>query len=333
MEYTKPHLTYEEQLGQLESRGLTCADREEATGILRTVGYYRFSAYAYPFRELLPAEAPRESEVQYRSDVFQPGASFVAALNLYRFDHKLRMLTFEGLRSLELTLRVRIAYVLGKRDIFGHVRPNCLNLHGSNAMRHEHWVARYTEHVQKASSKDFVKHFLGKYDGDLPIWVAMEVVDFGSLSTLFRLLDKRDKNEIAEQFGLRNGGDRLEKWLQHLNNVRNTCAHHGRLWNAQMLYPLGGLPMGMVGDDLGHVATAPADPKVYRSLAVLAYLLRSSDPITGWPSSIRTLVRKFPGDGRFTPENDMGFPVGWDKMDLWLPLVDRAKESQTAVRA
>jgi abortive infection bacteriophage resistance protein len=223
LEYTKPHLTYEEQLGQLESRGLACADREEATGVLRTVGYYRFSAYAYPFRELLPPEAPRESEVQYRSDVFQPGSSFSAALDLYRFDHKLRMLTFEGLRSLELTLRVRIAYVLGKRDIFGHVRPECLNLHGPNARRHEQWVKRYREHVDKASSKDFVKHFLGKYEGDLPIWVAMEVVDFGSLSTLFRLLDKRDKNEIAGQFGLRNGGDRLEKWLQHLNNVRNGC--------------------------------------------------------------------------------------------------------------
>ena len=54
MEYSKPHLTYAQQLAQLRGRGLECGQTDVAENVLRTVGYYRFSAYAYPFRELLP---------------------------------------------------------------------------------------------------------------------------------------------------------------------------------------------------------------------------------------------------------------------------------------
>ena len=48
--YDKDHLTFEEQIKLLESRGLVVADRAAAATALSMIGYYRFSAYTHLFR-------------------------------------------------------------------------------------------------------------------------------------------------------------------------------------------------------------------------------------------------------------------------------------------
>jgi abortive infection bacteriophage resistance protein len=44
-EYSKPHLTHQQQLALMVDRGLACPDEAGATDLLKTVGYYRLSAY------------------------------------------------------------------------------------------------------------------------------------------------------------------------------------------------------------------------------------------------------------------------------------------------
>ncbi len=51
----KPHLTLSQQVENLASRGLEISDPDRAARFLETVGYYRTSAYAYSFREILGA--------------------------------------------------------------------------------------------------------------------------------------------------------------------------------------------------------------------------------------------------------------------------------------
>jgi len=71
---------------------------------LRRIGYYRLSAFTYPFR------APRAvaaSKISKRSDKFVVNATFEDALHLYSFDDKLRMVLLEGLHAIEVALAVR----------------------------------------------------------------------------------------------------------------------------------------------------------------------------------------------------------------------------------
>ncbi len=49
--YARPHLSFAGQLEQLKQRGLIVADEASALAWLRRLGYYRLSAYWYPFRE------------------------------------------------------------------------------------------------------------------------------------------------------------------------------------------------------------------------------------------------------------------------------------------
>ena len=58
MQYDKPHLEISQQVEKLASNGLRISDRDRAARFLETVGYYRVSAYAYPFRELLADKLP-----------------------------------------------------------------------------------------------------------------------------------------------------------------------------------------------------------------------------------------------------------------------------------
>ena len=51
MSYQKPWLTYEEQLEKLKQRGMIITDEAAAVNYLERIGYYRLSAYWFPFRE------------------------------------------------------------------------------------------------------------------------------------------------------------------------------------------------------------------------------------------------------------------------------------------
>ena len=55
MNYTKPALTFVQQVAQLESRGLKINDHARAIRHLSNISYYRLSAYMLPFREVAPA--------------------------------------------------------------------------------------------------------------------------------------------------------------------------------------------------------------------------------------------------------------------------------------
>ncbi|CAB0609711.1 hypothetical protein CIP107546_01744 [Corynebacterium diphtheriae] len=49
--YNKPHLTFGDQAAQLQLRGLIINNPDDCIGALEKIGYYRLSAYWYPFRK------------------------------------------------------------------------------------------------------------------------------------------------------------------------------------------------------------------------------------------------------------------------------------------
>ena len=50
--YTKPPLTFDQQLQKLKHCGLLIDNDELALFNLKTIGYYRLSAYWHPFRKI-----------------------------------------------------------------------------------------------------------------------------------------------------------------------------------------------------------------------------------------------------------------------------------------
>ena len=324
-QYAKPHLSVGEHLDLLEGRGLQVGDRIAAEQTLRLVGYYRLSAYTYPFRQPLTKRerAQSGSRFSYRASGFIEGASFETVRDLYLFDRRLRLSMLDALEVVEVSLRSAVAHVLGRRDPFGHVHRASLNPtacgklnRGTNRDAFSDWMDAYRKKQQAASQEDFVRHHLEKYREPLPVWVAVEFLDFGSTVRLLSLLRGDDRNTVAAMHGVGNGSLFI-RWMRNLNYLRNVCAHHSRLWNRTLTYAYSKWRPRDASDYLSHVASSEPRNKVYIGLAVTAALIRHLDGRSPWPNDLSTLMLGFPEHPILSLQRDMGFPDGWQCQPIW----------------
>ena len=147
--FGKPYSTPDQQIAILRARGLTISDEAKAKACLKRVGYYRLSAYWYPFRKM--AVSP-PSAASLRLDEFTPGTNFDEIIDFYVFDKGLRMLVSDALERIEIALRAEIANHLGARDPWAHRTSS--ELHGgfstkvsarnANLSCHADWLRVWT---------------------------------------------------------------------------------------------------------------------------------------------------------------------------------------------
>jgi abortive infection bacteriophage resistance protein len=296
-------------------------DLESAAGWLKRIGYYRFSRYAYPFRKSHvqsdPVTGIRKVII---SEDFQAGTTFQQVVNLYLFDKNLRALYLDAIEVIEVGLRVEIALLLGARNPFAHLDPNQFDAKFSFVpspvdSRYAKWSWKLADKFRD-SNEDFVKHFKAKYQGDLPIWMSIELWDFGMMSMLLDGMKTVDKARISAQFGLIRTNI-LPSWTRNLNVVRNICAHHGRLWNRSLVTVLPKLPQPGEVTVFDHlVADRGAQARAYTPAALLQYLQRVIYPVNDWSERLKTLMATFPRSGGVNAAQ-AGFPKNWEHLPLW----------------
>ncbi|HEV2613375.1 MAG TPA: Abi family protein [Gammaproteobacteria bacterium] len=316
--YNKPYLTFEQQLDLLKSRGLEIPSDSYALKYLSRLGYYRLSGYWYPFRKL---SSTLLTLSERREDEFVVGAQFCDAVELYVFDKKLRLIILDAIERIEVAIRVDIAYVLGKKDPFAHINPALL--HGSftkvvdpktGVTRFHDWLIKQ-EYLLYRSKEDFVQHYQKKYGLPLPIWVVIELWDFGMLSVFYQGMTIKDKKIIADKYKIPNW-QIMQSWLRCLNYVRNTAAHHSRLWNRKLvirpkLDKLGEMP----GFD--HlVGNVDMITRVYAALCVLIHFMDNVYLNSSWKKRLKNLIDQFPQKTTVNIHN-MGFPKNWYHQKLW----------------
>lgn len=320
--YEKKHLTYEEQVAKLAGRGLEIPDHAAAAASLRWIGYYRLTGYLHTFRPIKDGGASGHDE---RENRYVDGSTFEQAVNLWKFDRQLRMVLLDGLEQFEIALRTALAYSAGKLDPFVHYRPDLLapqftqvatGKDGEPRSRYDEWMDKYLERVESSKNEAFVKWFVHKYDGRLPIWTAIEVMEFGQTARLIQGLPTGQRREISAAFGLSTPRD-FGSWIASLNGVRNICAHHSRLWNRTLVTTPGRPKEGQVPDlDHLHELDDVARVKIYAPVAILVWLMRESEFGLTWRDELLEVLRSFPDLPQGSLSN-AGFPTSWQRLDLW----------------
>lgn len=315
--YAKPFLTFAQQVALLESRGLVVSDRQAAEKFLAHVNYYRLSGYCFSF------ENPRH--------VFLKGTTFAQVKALYDFDHQLRALVSELLHFVEISARTTIAYQLGSRygalahtDAASCQPPQCDSrgapiLDAKGRTRHQSWLDTFKDETRR-STEIFVEHFRDNYEvfpdglAKLPVWTAVEVMSFGTVSKLYRLLKVVDQDAIASKYQVHRRV--LGTWLHALAFVRNVCAHHGRLWNRHL-----SITPAIPYHDAAWATPPTSNPsRICTILFLLNYLARNAPHVhfepAGWRGRIEALLAGDPGVPQF--KDQMGFPSNWPKHPLWV---------------
>ncbi|MEU3845501.1 Abi family protein [Micrococcus terreus] len=323
MEYPKKHLSFDQQVDRLREHGLAIADERHARALLASVGYYRLSAYIYPFRETLDSISPTTGQNE-RGKV-RPGVTIEHVEEIWKFDRFMRQLVLTASETIEVGLRTQIAYVLGRRDRFGHVNREALDpeacsrmlsIRGEEIEAYEVWMERYEKLKKDAQYEDYVKHNETKYHASpLAVWVATEFLDFGAAVRLLGLLKIEDSNEIAKAMGM-STGKKLHTLVLACSDARNTAAHHNRLWNRTPRKRLPKLHTREVSSELQHWDEVDHG-SVYGLLTAMAYLVKRISPDDRWPIHLRERVQKFPKVPYLTAENSMGFAPGWSDLELW----------------
>lgn len=291
--FSKPALSWQQQMELLEHRGMVIPDRAEAEFYLRHLNYYRLVGYWLPF------------ELDHSTHQLRPGTSFTDVLNLYVFDRELRLLVLDAIERVEVSARSRWAYEIAHRHgPHGYMSP-------ALAQRQD----RFRENLEslrkevERSRDTFIEHFRQRYAEPLPpSWAVCEVMSLGQLSKWFtNLKPMQTRSAIALAFQL--DERTFQSWLQHLTYVRNVCAHHSRLWDR-------------------HLTITPALPKTkptgiraqlvagsrrsYNTLTILLYLLDLISPA----HHCRARLLRLMGDHSIDRVR-MGFPNAWEQFALW----------------
>ena len=145
------------------------------------------------------------------------------------------------------------------------------------------------------------------------VWEVTEAMSFGHLSKWYESIRLgKVKQAIADGYSM--DQKILVSSLRHLARVRNMCAHHEQLWDRHLTTTLA------VPNRLGGNSNCKAwfndkeQAKIYNALVMMAYLLDSITPNGDWADRLISLVL---WPKKHVPEGDMGFPKGWEGLEIW----------------
>lgn len=282
--------TYDEQILYLqEKHGLIIADCAKAKEILKTVNYYRLSAYGI---DLLDKQ----------TDKYREGTSLEQIYSLYQFDSRLRNIISPVIEYVEIRLRSCISYHLAikygaecyrDRSFF---KPWISGVFGKDMF--DVFNERVDAEIRKQSKKPMVVHHMQKYEGHFPIWVVVELLSLGALSTLYSLMKREDQKAIALNF--QTGFVYVKSWFAALVEIRNICAHYGRLYN---------MPLNSLAK-LPPKESQYANSRLFTDCLALKYIMHGESIWNTFVLNLRAIIDECPDVNL----KCIGFPDDWERL-------------------
>ncbi len=247
-----------------------------------------------------------------QSHQFKPNSKFEDVISLYNFDRELRMLLFDVIERIEIGLRTKMIYHLSHEiDPWWFQNPEIF-------VDTEQLIKTLTViQGEVERSKDvFIKEHKKKYNDDKrfpPAWKTIELTSFGNLSKLYGNLKSsiKSKDVIASELNAVNHSY-LPSWLQTITQIRNVCAHHGRLWNKN----LPGRPKLLKKPPALWISEVPKESefhKLYIHICIMKYMLDAVNGGHNFSERLKTLFQDYSN----IDENALGFTINWRKDEFW----------------
>lgn len=293
--YTKKTLSASQQVELLKSRGLIINNDKSAIEILTHINYYRLSAYIYPFLK------------DKENHLFKENVELQNILDIYNFDRELRLLIFDAIERIEVSIRTNIIYVLSlKYDPFWLSNKKYFY----NEEKYSSQITKLKEEFSRSDEK-FLKHYFSKYTEEIPpAWISLEISSFGIVSLLFQnLKSNKDMKEIAGRYGLNH--ITFSSWLHALTYIRNLCAHHSRIWNRELgVQP--NIPKSIGGLWLNKSESYKND-RIFYIIAILIYFLNAINSRNSFVDKLNKLLESY----SMIDLAAMGFPKNWKEENLF----------------
>ncbi|GGE43011.1 CAAX amino protease [Psychroflexus planctonicus] len=301
--FSKKPLTIKQQIKQLQDRGLTISKTKLAEKYLSNISYYRLGEYWYVMQS------------DKLNHVFKPNSNFDDVIALYNFDAELRLLLFEVIEKIEISLRTKLIYHLSHEvdpwwfqnfDLF------------TDSMALVKTLSNLQEELTRSKDVTIKNHFKNHKDDKRfpPAWKSLEQTSFGALSKLYGNLKPsvQSKDSIAVEFGAVNH-TYLPSWLQSIAQIRNFCAHHSRLWNRNLpgTVKLLSKPPNPWIIKTENVPKQHEFQKLYIHMTLMKYLLNTIQPNNDFKRQLYQLFNKYPK----VDQNALGMKLNWMEEPVW----------------
>ena len=305
----KPFMTYEQQIQKLRDKNLTITDEDEAMSILKQDGYY---ALITGYKDLFKNSSTKD---------YRDGTTLHDILTLYQFDERLRELTLRHLLHIERHIRSSLSYAFCER--FGDQQSACLNsANYDNTVKKKNAINRLiTKHLtpllKTQTRYPFLEHNK-KAHGNVPLWVLVNALSFGTLSKMYELSAPQIQYAISRDFIAVNE-KQLGQILDVLTDYRNLCAHNERMFSHRCgkkdipdlpLHKKLGIPMR--GNYYLH-----GKRDYFAVVLAFRYLLPNSEFLR-YKLHLNQLIEKAVNDNQQISRNNllsiMGFPQNWKKV-------------------
>lgn len=179
--YPKNFLSITQLIQKLKDTGMTIDSNDTAEIALTTIGYYRLKGYSF---HLIDPSTKKYIEGTSLSDI----------LRLYRFDSELSDLLFSYLSQIEVALKSQLVNAF-------QITHDALVLNDPSIFKDKKtfWKNQSTIASEISRSNDvFIEHNFDNHDGAIPIWAAVEVMSFGTISKTIKNMKTGSNTAFSE---------------------------------------------------------------------------------------------------------------------------------------
>lgn len=300
--FTKPAKTIDQLYDILINRWLKIEEntQKEIKKDLEHIWYFRLTWYFKYFQD--------------DNDIFFNGITFNNILDHYIFDRKLRLLTFDAIEKIEISVKSSMNHYMAI-NFWSHWYLN-KSLFQLTTKKKENMYYDFIKKVDKINKKPnsiFVKAYFKKYTSEeyLPSWMLVEELTIWEISTIYNLLETDYRVQISSVYNT------YEKdfwtWLQLLKTLRNISAHHWRLWNRKYITKL------KIEDVTfrkyfqifkNKKWNNEVKSNYYNAILVISYLLNKINKNFWWLDDLDKLIKKYQ---KLINISHMWLDVNWKK--------------------
>lgn len=214
---TKRFLTYEQQIKKLESKNIIINDYNFAIDCLKEISYFSLiTGYKGVFRN--------KNTKKYKDNT-----KFEDIYYLYKLDEELRNLFLKYILKIEKTIKSHYSYFFCEK--FGESQKEYLNVNNFDYDNFQLKVNSLVLSLDKelnSDKYDFIVHNR-KSHKNVPFWVLINTLTFGTISKIYKYSKTSIKINVAKEFNIRY--EELISMLGVITKFRNVCAHNERLYN------------------------------------------------------------------------------------------------------
>jgi abortive infection bacteriophage resistance protein len=304
----KPSLIIAEQINLLKKRGMIFGNENNASHFLNNISYYRLKGYWW------------DMQTDYTLHTFKPNTCFEDIIERYNFDRHLRLILFDAIERIEISLRTKMIYHLSisygglwylNDSLF---ESTIITVNGITKTIHQNTIEDLQKEFNR-SQEIFIKDHKNRYPKeDADAWKILEIASMGTLSKLYKNLKHQlpEKAIIAKEMGL-NLHSELSSWLESITYVRNIIAHHSRLWSRNMVKQ----PTENINNPTGVWFSKSLTPvqtkKPFLIISGMVYLCNAVTPHHHIKNKIIDLFNSNPT----IPIYKLGFLNDWKNEPIW----------------